>query len=106
MKINYIFRYHNSSELIYSGSKEDFETKIEEKMDVLADQTKIKINNITFDFDYNPSHESKYSLEVILGSPDIDFTHTEEDKDPQAMLHKSLDAVLRFVRKEKEKRSK
>ncbi len=105
MEINYIFRYHNSSDKIYSDSKIDFENQIQERLLPLADQTKIKIDSISFNFDYESSHDKKYVLETSIDSPDFTFAHVEEDKDPQVIVHKSIDTILQFVRKHKEKLS-
>jgi ribosome-associated translation inhibitor RaiA len=106
MDINYIFRYHNSSDKIYSDSKSDFETIIEERLSTLEDQSKIQIDSISFNFDYEGSHDKKYVLDTSIDSPSLTYAHKEEDKDPQVIVHKSIDSILHFVRKEKDKLSK
>ncbi|MGL4758734.1 MAG: hypothetical protein ACRCXZ_05335 [Patescibacteria group bacterium] len=105
MKINYIFRYHNSSNLIYLGSKDDFEEQIAQKLLPIEEQSKIQIDAVNMNFDFNQTHDQKYSLEVILDSPDAEYTHIEKEKDPQSMVHKSLDSLLQFIRKEKDKKT-
>jgi ribosome-associated translation inhibitor RaiA len=103
MDINYIFRYHNSSDKIYSDSKSDFEDAIEERLNPLKEQNKIQIDSISFNFDYESSHDKKYVLDTSIDSPSLTYAHKEEDKDPQVIVHKTIDAILHFVRKEKEK---
>jgi ribosome-associated translation inhibitor RaiA len=106
MSINYIFRYHGTSSSIYGESKEDFEEQFASKLTQLEDLNKIQIDAVHFNFDYEVGHDQKYTLEISLDSPDLNFSHKEEGKDPIDITHISIDALLRFVRKEKEKRNK
>lgn len=106
MSINYIFRYHGSSSEIYGESKENFEEQFATKLAQLEDLNKIIIDAIYFNFDYEIGHDQKYTLEVSLDSPTLDFSHKEEGNNPIDITHMSIDALLRYVRKEKEKRNK
>jgi ribosome-associated translation inhibitor RaiA len=106
MSINYIFRYHGSSEEIYKNSKALFEEAIINKLSDLEQQNKIMIKAFHFTFDYEKSHDTKYKLDVTIDSPNIDFAHTESDKDPLVIIHKSIDAIIRYVHKAKAKEVK
>jgi ribosome-associated translation inhibitor RaiA len=103
MSINYIFRYHGQSDKIYSDAREVFEEEISDKLEPLSDQTKIQINSVILDFDYEAGHDVKYKLVISVDSPKIDFVHEENDKDPRVIVHKCVDSLLRYVRKEKDK---
>ncbi len=103
MSINYIFRYHGQSDKIYSDAREEFEEEISEKLEPLNDQTKIQIDSVILEFDYEPGHDMKYKLIISVVSPKIDFVHEENDNDPKVIVHKCTDSLLRYVRKEKDK---
>jgi ribosome-associated translation inhibitor RaiA len=105
MSINYIFRYHGESEKIYSESKNSFENLIIEKLKPLEEQHKVIIHKIFLTFDYDKGHEAKYTLEVTVDSSVVDYKHVESDKDPQVMVHKSIDELMRYIRKIKDKLS-
>jgi ribosome-associated translation inhibitor RaiA len=103
MSINYIFRYHGQSDKIYSDAREEFEEQISDKLEPLNEQSKVQIDAVLLNFDYEAGHDIKYKLEISVDSPTIDFVHAENDKDPQVIVHKCIDSLLRYVRKEKEK---
>lgn len=103
MSINYIFRYHGQSDKIYSDAREEFEEQISDKLEPLNDQTKIQIHSVILNFDYEAGHDVKYRLSISVDSPTLNFEHEENDKDPQVIVHKCIDSLLRYVRKEKEK---
>jgi ribosome-associated translation inhibitor RaiA len=103
MSINYIFRYHGQSDKIYSDAREVFEEEISDKLEPLNDQTKIQIDSVILNFDYESGHDVKYKLVISVDSPKIDFQHEENDKDPKVIVHKCVDSLLRYVRKEKDK---
>jgi hypothetical protein len=45
----------------------------------------------------------KYILEISAIGPNLEFNHTETGNNPLDITHLATDAVLRYVRKEKDK---
>lgn len=105
MTIDYLFQYLGGAKDVYSTEvlKETLESEIKEKLNSLENLNGVKIETVTFKFDYEKAHaNSMYKLSTSAIGHGINYNHVEESKTPLTIVNKSCDELLRYVRSHNE----